>query len=963
MGMAMNTLRVVLMGWAVLGCALTAAGDTIYVDGSCGNDNFSGRTPDCFTMEGPKATIQAAIDEAVDGDEVVLADWTYTGYGNRDLDLNGKAITLRSASGDPALCIIDCEGSAGGPHRGFYFHNGEGPDSVVDGITIANGFVTVNSPGLWYGGGVLCDNNSSPTLANCIITGNATYDGGSGGGVYCHLGNATLTNCTISGNTSEAGGGVACGSSAPMLSHCTISGNYAGYAGGGVYCAHSSPTLTNCVISGNYAGEGGGVACNYSSDPALSNCTISGNAVDHSGAGLYCSQSDPALTNCIVWSNASESIYVLSSSSPTATYSNIKQGTGEPWFGVGCIDVDPLLTPSGHLTANSPCIDAGDPNGSYGGQTDVDGEPRVIGDFVDMGADEWLDTDGDDLPDWWEQMYFGDPVSADPGADPDGDGRTNLAEFEADTDPIAAPSTYYVALVGNNAWDGLCAEWDGGTCGPKATIQAGIDAAVDGSDVVIADGTYSGDGNRDLSFNGKAITVRSASGDPTLCIIDCEGSSGDPHRGFYFHNSEGPDSVVDGLTVSNGHTSESGPGGYNGAGILIAAASPMLRNCTFNDCGCGEGAGGGVCSVYGDVTLENCMFTGNQGGYDGAAGLAVFGGSVTATMCTFTGNRGIRGGGVSFEDAHGVLTGCVLAENDADLDMSASGGGIVVDASSTLVATDCTICRNSARQSGRGGGVYSDGTLTATNCRISGNRANDGAGLWLGGGALLTQCTIAGNASVPVGGAALTCGGGATLVNCIVWGNVGFPISGGADLQMLFSNAEYGTGQPWFGEGCIVAYPFFVDPDGPDNDPATWEDNDYRLSAGSPCIDAGDNDALPADVFDLDNDGDVTEPLPIDLGGLVRRYDDANTPDTGNPGTIGPPVVDMGAYEYALVGDLNGDGIVSAADIDPFVVALTAGPDAFAAQYPNGYYQNADCNGDGAVSAADIDPFVALLTR
>jgi hypothetical protein len=68
----------------------------------------------------------------------------------------------------------------------------------------------------------------------------------------------------------------------------------------------------------------------------------------------------------------------------------------------------------------------------------------------------------------------------------------------------------------------------------------------------------------------------------------------------------------------------------------------------------------------------------------------------------------------------------------------------------------------------------------------------------------------------------------------------------------------------------------------------------------SPCIDAADNAALPADRTDLDDDGDTSELLPIDLAGGPRFVDDLLTPDTGE-GT--PPIVDMGAYERIASGD------------------------------------------------------------
>ena len=162
-------------------------------------------------------TIQAAIDATVPGDEVIVGDAVYTGVGNKDLDFRGKPITVRSASGHPTACIIDCQGSG----RGFYFHSGETPGAVAAGFTIRNG---------------------------------------TGSAVYCVSSSPTLTNCTITGGSASYGAGVNCYSSSPQLTNCLISGNRASNGlGGGVYCSNwSSPTLTNCTISGNTITDNGG---------------------------------------------------------------------------------------------------------------------------------------------------------------------------------------------------------------------------------------------------------------------------------------------------------------------------------------------------------------------------------------------------------------------------------------------------------------------------------------------------------------------------------------------------------------------------------------------------------------------------------------------------------------------------------------------------------------------------------
>jgi hypothetical protein len=100
---------------------------------------------------------------------------------------------------------------------------------------------------------------------------------------------------------------------------------------------------------------------------------------------------------------------------------------------------------------------------------------------------------------------------------------------------------------------------------PFDAIQEGIDAAVSGDTVLVLDGTYTGEGNKDLDFGGKSITVHSENG-PENCIIDCQGSWEDPHRGFHFHSGETGEGVLEGLTVTAGHA-------YLGGGCSTSRAA------------------------------------------------------------------------------------------------------------------------------------------------------------------------------------------------------------------------------------------------------------------------------------------------------------------------------------------------------------------------------------------------------
>jgi hypothetical protein len=128
-----------------------------------------------LNVPGSYANIQAAINASVNGDTVMVAPGTYTGSGNRNLDFNGKKITVRSANG-PADCNIDCQGLG----RGFSFDSYEDANSVVKGFTIRNGTAN-NADG--YGGAIELS-FSSPTIADCVFLNNTASIGG---GIECFL--------------------------------------------------------------------------------------------------------------------------------------------------------------------------------------------------------------------------------------------------------------------------------------------------------------------------------------------------------------------------------------------------------------------------------------------------------------------------------------------------------------------------------------------------------------------------------------------------------------------------------------------------------------------------------------------------------------------------------------------------------------------------------------------------------
>ena len=168
-------------------------------------------------------TIQAAINAAIAGDEVVVADGEYTGAGNKNLDFHGKLITVRSASGDSSRCTIDCQGAG----RGFIFQTGETSQATVDGFTITNGF-----DGFFFGGAIHIF-ASSPTISNCILAQNNAASGG--GGIYIAFG------------------------STPIVTGCVFNNNMGGPCGGAILISNSSPTIANCAFAANSATGGGAI--------------------------------------------------------------------------------------------------------------------------------------------------------------------------------------------------------------------------------------------------------------------------------------------------------------------------------------------------------------------------------------------------------------------------------------------------------------------------------------------------------------------------------------------------------------------------------------------------------------------------------------------------------------------------------------------------------------------------------
>ena len=337
--------------------------------------------------------------------------------------------------------------------------------------------------------------------------------------------------------------------------------------------------------------------------------------------------------------------------------------------------------------------------------------------------------------------------------------------------------------------------------------------------------------------------------------------------------------VLEGFTITGGYANGSFPHD-SGAGMLNSGSSPAVTNCTFTS-NTASSNGGGMLNYYNsNPTVTNCTFTGNTVSNSGGGMYNYSGSDPNVTNCIFTGNQAEWGGGMLNYNSNPELTDCTFTSNTA----SSNGGGMLNGYLSSPTVTNCTFSNNTAHSGHLGGGGmfnYENSSPTVTNCTFTGNTTTEfGGGMFnaWGSNPTVTDCTFSNNIADSNGGGMYNYASNPTVTNSILWGNIaqtGPQIYGGSPT-VTYSNVEGG----WGGTGNIDADPCFVDANNPDPNL-----RNLRLAPGSPCIDAGDNTAVPASVLK-------------DLAGKLRYADDPCTPDTGNAGMTGRPVVDMGAYEF-----------------------------------------------------------------
>ncbi|MGH2569826.1 MAG: right-handed parallel beta-helix repeat-containing protein [bacterium] len=310
--------------------------------------------------------------------------------------------------------------------------------------------------------------------------------------------------------------------------------------------------------------------------------------------------------------------------------------------------------------------------------------------------------------------------------------------------------------------------------GDFPTVQAAVDAAAAGDTIVLEDGLFSGPGNRDITFGGKDVIVRSGNG-PAFTTIDCEGTQTHPHRAFRLDQGETPAARIEGLTIKGGFVDGPFPES-GGGGILVAYdTAPTITNCVFDGNRTGfQGFGAGLLAWENcDITLTDCVFIHGESGWYGGGFVLRKGCDAVVERCLVDQNYALHaGGGISITNSHPQVTDCLFTNNWVT---EAGGGGVLVKAEAEPVFTRCIFAGNTS-WSGSGMGLGNWPKVTLVDCLFDGNVAvvGGGGGLGLdehGCEVIATNCTFVNNRA-PGSGQHLFVNQTSivTLRNSIFWG-------------------------------------------------------------------------------------------------------------------------------------------------------------------------------------------------
>ncbi|MFH0939003.1 MAG: Ig-like domain-containing protein [Planctomycetota bacterium] len=429
-----------------------------------------------------------------------------------------------------------------------------------------------------------------------------------------------------------------------------------------------------------------------------------------------------------------------------------------------------------------------------------------------------------------------------------------------------AATIWRVTPTGSDTGSG--ADWTTNASSLQHTLTA--QTAVPGDEIWVKTGTYKPTASTDRTicfylkagvgiyggFTGTETAREQRNWTANVTTLSGDiGDAGNEDNSFHVvvANGDMANAVMDGFTVSGGNANGGSDYNNNSGGAYFNQVIHLaVTNCAFSGNSASRG-GGGMYNNDSSPTITNCIFSGNSA-------------AVTSSSS--------GGGGMYNNSSSPIVTNCIFSDNSATATAGGYGGGMYNYSAPSSpitkpIVTNCTFSNNSAFSGG--GGMYNNNSSpTVTNCIFNGNSAKYGGGMRSSPASspTVTNCTFSNNSASAAssgGGGMYNTSSSLVVTNCIMWGDIKGEIvnASSATPTVSYSCIEGG----YAGTGNISTNPSFVDA-------AT---GDFHLQIASPCIDKGNNAAVPESVI-TDLDGN-------------RRFNDATGSDSAR--------VDMGAYERA----------------------------------------------------------------